>query len=52
MSIEQRILFLSEAPGCHHSRELRAIAFQVRKLEESLPDDPRATAVVLVGKRI
>ncbi len=36
MSIEQRILFLSEAPGCHHSRELRAIAFQVRKLEDRI----------------
>ena len=34
MSVEQRILFLSEAPGCHQSRELRAIAFQVRKLED------------------
>ena len=34
MSIEQRILFLAEAPGCHQSRELRAIAFQVRKLED------------------
>jgi len=36
VSIEQRILFLSEAPGCHHSRELRAIAFQVRKLEDRI----------------
>ena len=36
MSVEQRILFLSEAPGCHESRELRAIAFQVRKLEDRL----------------
>jgi outer membrane murein-binding lipoprotein Lpp len=34
VSIEQRILFLAEAPGCHQSRELRAIAFQVRKLED------------------
>ena len=36
MSVEQRILFLSEAPGCHQSRELRAIAFQVRKLEDRI----------------
>ena len=36
MSIEQRIIFLSEAPGCHQSRELRAIAFQVRKLEDGI----------------
>jgi hypothetical protein len=36
VSLEQRILFLSEAPGCHQSRELRAIAFQVRKLEDRI----------------
>ena len=36
MSVERRILFLSEAPGCHDSRELRAIAFQVRKLEDRI----------------
>ena len=36
MSIEERILFLAEAPGCHQSRELRAIAFQVRKLEDRI----------------
>ena len=36
MSVEQRILFLSEAPGCHQSRELRAIALEVRKLEDQL----------------
>ena len=36
MSVEQRIIFLSEAPGCHQSRELRAIAFQVRKLEDRI----------------
>jgi outer membrane murein-binding lipoprotein Lpp len=36
VSIEQRILFLAEAPGCHQSRELRAIAFQVRKLEDRI----------------
>ena len=36
MSVEHRILFLSEAPGCHQSRELRAIAFQVRKLEDRI----------------
>ena len=36
MSVEQRILFLSEAPGCHQSRELRAIAFEVRKREDRI----------------
>jgi outer membrane murein-binding lipoprotein Lpp len=36
VSVERRILFLSEAPGCHDSRELRAIAFQVRKLEDRI----------------
>ena len=36
MSVEQKILFLSEAPGCYQSRELRAIAFQVRKLEDRI----------------
>ena len=34
MSVEERILFLSEAPGCHHPRELRAIALEVRKRED------------------
>ena len=36
MSVEERILCLSESPGCHQSRELRAIAFQVRKLEDRI----------------
>ena len=36
MSVEQRILFLSEAPGCHQSRELRAIAFEVRMMEDRI----------------
>ena len=36
MSVEQRILFLSESPDCNHPRELRAIAFQVRKLEDRI----------------
>jgi hypothetical protein len=36
VSVEQRILFLSEDPGCHQSGELRAIAFQVRKLEDRI----------------
>ena len=36
MSLEQRILTLSEAPGCHQSRELRAIAFEVRKREDRI----------------
>jgi hypothetical protein len=36
VSVEQRILFLSESPDCNHPRELRAIAFQVRKLEDRI----------------
>jgi cell shape-determining protein MreC len=36
VSVEQRILFLSEAPGCHQSRELRAIALEVRKREDRI----------------
>ena len=36
MSLEQRILFLAEAPGCHQSRELRAIALEVRKREDRI----------------
>ena len=36
MTLEQRILFLSEAPGCHQSRELRAIALEVRKREDRI----------------
>lgn len=36
MSVEQRIIYLSEAPGCHQSRELRAIAFEVRKREDKI----------------
>ena len=36
MSVEQRILFLSEAPDCNHSRELRAIALEVRKREDRI----------------
>jgi hypothetical protein len=31
---EQRILFLAESPDCNHPRELRAIALDVRKLED------------------
>ncbi len=34
MSVEQRILTLSESPDCNHPRELRAIALEVRKLED------------------
>jgi cell shape-determining protein MreC len=34
MSVEQRILFLAESPDCNHPRELRAIALDVRKLED------------------
>ena len=36
MSLEQRILFLSESPDCNHSRELRAIALEVRKREDRI----------------
>jgi cell shape-determining protein MreC len=34
VSVEQRILTLSESPDCNHPRELRAIALEVRKLED------------------
>jgi hypothetical protein len=34
VSVEERILFLSESPDCNHPRELRAIALDVRKLED------------------
>ena len=34
MSIEQRILNIAEAPNWYDSRELRAIALDVRKLED------------------
>ena len=34
MSVEERILFLAESPDCNHPRELRAIALDVRKLED------------------
>ena len=36
MSIEQRILTLSESPDCNHPRELRAIALEVRKREDRI----------------
>ena len=36
MSLEQRILFLAEARDCNHSRELRAIALEVRKREDRI----------------
>jgi hypothetical protein len=36
MSVEQRILFLSESPDCNHPRELRAIALEVRKREDRI----------------
>ena len=54
MSIEQRILFLSESPDCNHPRELRAIALEVRKredrikqLEEELMDVKNEHAVLV-----
>jgi len=34
VSVEERILFLAESPDCNHPRELRAIALEVRKLED------------------
>ncbi len=34
--LQERILFLAESPDCNHPRELRAIAFQVRKLEDRI----------------
>ena len=36
MSVEERILFLSESPDCNHPRELRSIALDVRKLEDRI----------------
>ena len=36
MSVEQRIILISESPDCNHPRELRAIAFEVRKLEDRI----------------
>ena len=36
MSLEQRILTLAESPDCNHSRELRAIALEVRKREDRI----------------
>jgi len=36
VSVEQRIILISESPDCNHPRELRAIAFEVRKLEDRI----------------
>jgi archaellum component FlaC len=36
VSIEQRILNIAEAPNWYDSRELRAIALEVRKLEDRI----------------
>jgi hypothetical protein len=36
VSLEQRILTLSESPDCNHPRELRAIALEVRKREDRI----------------
>ncbi len=36
MSLEQRILTLAESPDCNQSRELRAIALEVRKREDRI----------------
>jgi len=36
VSVEQRILIISESSDCNHPRELRAIAFEVRKLEDRI----------------
>ena len=54
MSVEQRILFLSESPDCNHPLQLRAIALEVRKredrikqLEEELMDVKNEHAVLV-----
>jgi hypothetical protein len=36
VSVEERILTLSESPDCNHPRELRAIALEVRKREDRI----------------
>ncbi len=36
VSVEQQILTLSESSDCNHSRELRAIALEVRKREDRI----------------
>ena len=36
MSVEQRILNIAEGPNWYDSRELRAIALEVRKLEDRI----------------
>jgi len=36
VSVEQRILLISESPDCNHPRKLRAIALEVRKLEDRI----------------
>jgi hypothetical protein len=36
VSVEQRILFLAEAPDCNHPLQLRAIALEVRKREDRI----------------
>lgn len=36
MSVEQRILNIAEGPNWYDSRELRAIALDVRKMEERI----------------
>ena len=36
MNVEQRIIFLAESPDCNHPRELRAIALEVRKMEDRI----------------
>jgi hypothetical protein len=36
VTLEERILFLSESPDCNHPRELRAIALEVRKREDRI----------------
>ena len=36
MSIEERILNIAEGPNWYDSRELRAIALDVRKMEERI----------------
>ena len=58
MSVEERILFLAESPDCNHPRELRAIALDVRKLEDRVKqleqenDAMRADLLLWNGKEV
>jgi cell shape-determining protein MreC len=58
VSVEERILFLAESPDCNHPRELRAIALDVRKLEDRVKqleqenDAMRADLLLWNGKEV